>query len=160
MYRVIAAEKVHASIIVSTLNRKAHDFAVYKKHKRTLSEIDSEINTWRCILDNSNQPAAFAKIISNNQINRVIEYSIIFTNNDDHRQCIADFVRYLFNKYNVQKVTTDVVYDRSDIIKAFISMGAAIDVRKRHHITVAGSPHHVVEISILDNEFKYERPKG
>lgn len=159
MLKVVKAERVHVSIMVSSLNRKAHDYALYAKYKFTIDEIDSELDSWVTIL-NESTPHAFMKVHEVNWNNRTVKYTIILCEGVESKLIVKECIRHLLYKYNCNKLITDIIYDRNDTIKDHISIGGKIEVRKRHHLYMHGKYHNVVEMAIFRNEFKDERVKG
>jgi hypothetical protein len=156
MLRASKAEKIHISNIVVAINRKEHDYVLYDKHKRTMDEIEGELGSWRVILSEDGNPVAFIKVHSINWISRVLKYSIIFSTDADRRMIIRRVLSDLFDTYNCNKLTADIIYDRSEAIKDHIFLGGNIEVRKRQHYYLDGKYVHVVEMSIFQNEFKNE----
>lgn len=153
---IIKAEKIHVSNIVSTINRKDHDYAIYGKHKRTLDEIEAEIHLWRVVTASDGQPLAFVRVHLVNWLSRTVKYSIVFSSDSDKVKILYRVLLDLFETYNCSKLTTDIIYDRSDTIKDHIFLGSNIEVRNRQHLYLNGKYAHVVEMAIFQNELKNE----
>jgi hypothetical protein len=156
MLAVSKPDRVNVSSIVSCVNRIAQDCAVYRKHKVSIEEIDSELQMWRVLSEKDGAPSAFLRIDSISWVNRVIRYSIYKNSDYDPRELIRRSAQYLFSTFNCNKITTDIIYDRSELIKHYISIGGKIEVRKRQHLFLDGRYLHVVEVALMNSEFKNE----
>jgi hypothetical protein len=154
--KVNKTEKVHISNIVATLNRSAHDYVLYEKHKRTIDEIEAELSSWLIVTEDSSSPVAFIKIGNIDWISRTLQYTLVYNSNIAHRELLICATEYLFSTYNCAKMFTEIRYDRSEIIKDHIYIGGNIEVRKRQHLYVDGKYIHVVEVAVFQNEFKNE----
>jgi RimJ/RimL family protein N-acetyltransferase len=158
MYKVNDAEKINVSAIVSILNRKSHDCAIYEKHRATVETIEAQLEMWRCVIDPSSptSPVAFMRIYDIDTANSKITYNIFHQDKRVMLDAIESCIRHLFDTYSCNKIVTDIVYDRSEYIKLYISMGGGIEVRKRQHLFLDGKFCHVVEMAIFRDEVKYE----
>jgi len=147
MYRLIRADKIHISLIVAAINDNCSDCALYHKHKYTIDGIEDDLGRWYCVSDNSKMPIAFIRIDDINLTNGVLRYTIIASCNDIFKNVLIDVVRSLFKMFSCNKLVTDIMYDRSEAIKQYISLGSSIEVRKRQHLYTDGRYIHVVEVA-------------
>jgi hypothetical protein len=156
VYKIVQAERIHVSPIVAYINHNNFDSAIYKKHMVTIDEIDGNISAWKCIVVESGTPIGYLKIDKISFINRVINFTLYYNDPETYKKVVFECSKYLFNKFNCQKITTDIIHDKVDTIKCYTSLGGKIEVKKRHHLYTDARYTHIVEVAIFEDEFSNE----
>ncbi len=148
MYNIVPAEKINISQIVVGLNSGNTDFYRKSKHKSNTFEIENSLTAWHTITDSDGVVRAHICVSNPDYLSRVCRYTIV-TTQKLNREMLLAVKQYIFNRFNIEKIVCDLIYDRSELIKDFISIGGTIEVRKRQHAYINGSYVHVVEMALF-----------